>query len=248
MYNRRYVPIAIAVAVLLATAAIGYMRTEAKTEMPVRIMFQNNGGTVIFSHLVHHRNYEIACAKCHHESTDPEDQALACGSCHPVAFDEDFVENHIDSFPDNKYCVQCHHTEYGEIIFDHDEHEEYADDCQSCHHDEDIEPEPQKCADCHESQGDEDMPGLAEAAHARCHTCHEDMFQQGLTSCRSCHREVDMTQYEGDYTSCAQCHDGPTKDLVLDRMNAFHDQCMDCHEKEGKGPHGEDSCNKCHIR
>jgi hypothetical protein len=31
-------------------------------------------------------------------------------------------------------------------------------------------------------------------------------------------------------------------------MNAFHEQCMDCHEREGKGPYGENSCFKCHIR
>ncbi len=249
MLNKRYAPVMVAVVILLAVSMVGYTRTQAKTEMPVRILFHNNGGKVIFSHLVHHRNYKIPCADCHHEMTHAEDKALACGSCHPVAFDEHYVDNHIASFPDKKYCIQCHHIEYEHLIFDHDEHIEFAEDnCQACHHGEDIEPEPGQCKSCHEDKGDDDMPGLASAAHKRCQGCHEDMFEQGLTSCTSCHEAVDMSQYDGDFSSCGQCHNEHTKDLVLNRMNAFHDQCMDCHERKGKGPFGENSCFKCHIR
>lgn len=258
--KNRYLPVIIAVVVLLVTAVFGFTLSSDKQDMPVRILFKNSGGKVVFSHLVHHRDYEIACADCHHDrpgetfqaSTEQgpqENTALACGSCHPVAFDEDFVESHIDSFPDESYCVRCHHTEFGEVIFDHDEHIYYAgDDCWSCHHGQEIEPEPQKCSNCHKENEENGIPGMRVAAHESCANCHDDMFAKGLSSCNDCHVPVDMNSWEGDYSSCGDCHENNLRDLVLPRMNAFHDQCMDCHRKLNRGPYGEDDCSKCHIR
>nr|WP_321257249.1 cytochrome c3 family protein [uncultured Pseudodesulfovibrio sp.] len=250
--NSKILPVILAAILLLAASAIGYVKTSEKAQMPARILFQNNGGKVIFSHLVHHRDYQINCVQCHHEKgtdemTMEDNKALDCGSCHPNEFNEEYINNHMDSFPNESYCVRCHHTEYEAVIFDHEEHKDYADDCYDCHHGKEIEPEPQKCANCHKGDDSGDLLSMRLAGHQSCANCHEDMFDKGLSSCKSCHIQVDMTQYEGDFTSCNKCHESETRELVLPRMNAFHDQCMSCHEENEVGPYGPDNCNQCHI-
>jgi predicted CXXCH cytochrome family protein len=244
-------PVIAATIVLLAVAIVGYVRSGKSQPMPVRILFENNGGKVIFSHLVHHRDYGIECSRCHHDKAQPivtpEDGALACGSCHPNHFDKNFVDNHMDSFPNESYCVRCHHVEYGKLNFDHEAHTEYASDCSDCHHGKDIEPTPQKCTNCHAEKSTDKLLSMREAGHQTCSQCHEDMFDKGLSSCKSCHVPKDMTDYKGDFSACNQCHEAETRELVLPRMNAFHDQCMSCHEEMGAGPYGPDNCNQCHI-
>lgn len=244
-------PVLAATIVLLAVAIVGYVRSGQTQPMPVRILFENNGGKVIFSHLVHHRDYGIECSRCHHDKAQPivtpEDGALACGSCHPNDFDKNFVDNHMDSFPNESYCVRCHHIEYDKINFDHEAHKGYASDCGDCHHGKDIEPEPQKCTDCHGEKSTANLLSMREAGHKSCGQCHEDMFDKGLSSCKTCHTQKDMTDYKGDFSACNQCHEAETRELVLPRMNAFHDQCMSCHEEMGAGPYGPDNCKQCHI-
>ncbi|RWU04061.1 cytochrome C [Pseudodesulfovibrio sp. S3] len=245
------IPIMLAVAALLAVAVFGYVQPGKTQHMPVRILFKNNGGKVIFSHLTHHRDYQIDCAQCHHDRQSApvteNDSALACGSCHPNEFNEQFVTEHIDSFKDESYCVRCHHVEYSSVNFDHDEHTGFASDCSDCHHGAEIEPEPQKCTNCHQEKPVNGLLSMREAGHESCANCHDDMFDKGLSSCKTCHNSVDMTKYQGDYTSCSDCHDVEVRELVIPRMNAFHDQCLSCHESMGVGPYGPDECNQCHI-
>lgn len=46
-----------------------------------------------------------------------------------------------------------------------------------------------------------------------------------------------------------KCHVKKTPDkLIPGRMDAFHGQCMGCHEKLGKGPFGKDKCAQCHTK
>ncbi|MGE4195245.1 MAG: cytochrome c3 family protein [Pseudodesulfovibrio sp.] len=250
-FNNNAKPVILAAVILLAGAVFGYVQSGRTQPMPVRILFKNNGGKVIFSHLIHHRDYQIECARCHHDRTGTtvtgNDKALACGSCHPNDFNPDFVDNHMDSFPDDSYCVRCHHMEFDQLNFDHEAHKDYASDCHDCHHGADIEPEPQKCANCHTEAGADDLLSMRLAGHESCGQCHEDMFDKGLSSCKDCHTQKDMTRYEGDFTACDQCHEAETRELVLPRMNAFHDQCMSCHEEMGAGPYGPENCNQCHI-
>lgn len=249
--NSKKFTVMLATAFLLAVAVAGYVQSDDRQPMPTRILFKNNGGQVIFSHLVHHRDYQIDCAQCHHDKKQADftgtDRALACGSCHPTEFNDSFISGHMDSFDDESYCVRCHHVEYGEVLFDHEEHKDYASDCYDCHHGREIEPEPQKCANCHKEDDSGDLLSMRLAGHESCGNCHEDMFDKGLSSCKSCHVQVDMTQYDGDYTSCGSCHEADTRELVLPRMNAFHDQCMSCHKDQGAGPYGPDDCKQCHI-
>lgn len=250
--RKRQLAITIATMALLGVALAGYLIPGKEQKLPVRILFENNGGRVIFSHLAHHKDYQVACAKCHHEGPNYEEdgEPLPCGSCHPNNFDEEYVREHVLSFPDKSYCVNCHHAEFGSLAYDHDAHIEYAGDCQVCHHDTDIDPDTTGCGECHSQAGDETMPSVREAAHQRCATCHDDMFDQGIKGCRPCHELKDMSNYEGSYTPCSQCHHSPEpgRELVLTRKNAFHDQCMNCHEELKKGPFGENNCGQCHIR
>ncbi|MGE4292814.1 MAG: cytochrome c3 family protein [Desulfovibrio sp.] len=257
--QKRYLPITVVVCLLAAAALAGYLTPVKAQKLPVRILFQNNGGRVIFSHLRHHKNYQIACADCHHEANSDHGQPqpanpsepLPCGSCHPASFDKDYVAEHVNSFPDKSYCVKCHHAEFGVLAFDHEAHKEYAsEDCQTCHHGPDIEAEPGHCNQCHNLAGSDSMPSLRDAAHKRCETCHDDLFDKGIKGCAPCHKMKDMKGYKGSYTPCQQCHRTPSPDreLVLTRTNAFHDQCMNCHKGLKKGPYGENECGKCHIR
>lgn len=157
--SKRYIPITAISITLGILALIGYMLPATVQDVPAKILFENNGGRVIFSHLVHADDYGISCDSCHHEGGDLEDP-LACGTCHPREFDDDFLFEHMEYFPDQQACAKCHEVEDGEV--------------------------------------------------------YPDLL-------------MDL-------------EDIPT------RTNAFHGQCMDCHEEMDAGPFGENSCYTCHAR
>jgi hypothetical protein len=239
----------IAAVLLLLVAVVGYAIPKDAPGTPVRILLENNGGKILFTHSTHIDYTSDSCSGCHHEhGREPGlamDTAMPCGSCHPGAFDAEYVAQHQALITDEAACVRCHHLENGESRFDHAEHEDYAD-CTDCHHDTDIEPEPQNCADCHDKEGGGGMPGLRDAAHERCESCHTDMFEAGLDGCASCHDFAPADPAHAP-AACASCHDAPVEELVPTRMEAFHGQCMGCHEQIGAGPFGEGACNQCHI-
>lgn len=149
------------VAVLLAVALFGYVSPKAEDTVPARVVLDNSGGRVIFSHAAHAEDYGYECVDCHHDEVeDVESFPADCGSCHPKAVDEKFAKEHKSAFPSDEYCIRCHF----------------------------------------------DVPG---------ETIPED--------------------------------DRPYKDMILTRADAFHGQCMGCHEAEFAGPFGEDSCSTCHA-
>ncbi|MDA8140490.1 MAG: cytochrome c3 family protein [Desulfobacteraceae bacterium] len=84
------------------------------------------------------------------------------------------------------------------------------------------------CLDCHHKHGDEEIPPVA------CGLCHPPL-PQGATfpeSCFDCH--ADASEIENPET--------------MKRSDAFHKQCIGCHEEYGKGPKaGSENCSKCHI-
>jgi hypothetical protein len=251
--KKKYLSILIATVVLAVVAVAGYLKPVPAKETPVRVSLENKGGLVVFSHLAHSEDYGVECADCHHDQAEQSSQLTAespgepvpCGSCHAVAFGEEFRKSHPTDFTDKSSCQSCHHKEFAGTSFDHDTHsEEYSADCTDCHHTEDIEPDPGNCADCHEKEGDESMPSLRDAAHTRCASCHEEWKDEKLAGCENCHESAEKVQEP--YTSCADCHEKPVKEMLLTRMNAYHQQCMGCHEEMGAGPQGEEDCNQCH--
>jgi cytochrome c553 len=82
----------------------------------------------------------------------------------------------------------------GKVLFDHQTHQSvngYAISCGDCHHTlaEDEYDQAQACVECHDpTEGDEEVPKLADAIHKQCGGCHE-AFGAGPVEkdCSGCH-------------------------------------------------------------
>lgn len=244
--QKKYQLITVVTLVLAVIAVAGYAGYlgGVQPKEPIRILYATKGGNVVFSHIAHFRDYELTCEKCHHESAERTAEPLPCRNCHSQVFDEVFAEQHQNNIP-GEFCGRCHHQEPGDTKFAHAEHsDEFSDDCTDCHHNEDIESEPGNCNECHEAEGDVDTPGLKDAVHKRCNACHEEMFQEGLNGCSSCHEMKDAGN-----VSCRECHklEEGIEDILPNRLNAFHTGCMNCHEENQKGPFTKEDCKQCHL-
>lgn len=246
--QRRFLPITILTGVLLIAALVGYLAPANSEAPPTRVLMDNKGGKVILTHATHAELESQNCATCHHTSGNNQTPP-ACADCHVKKFDEVFVADHQETI-DEKQCISCHHPGATIAKFSHEKHEtEYAeDDCQACHHDEEIEPEPQACSDCHKKESSKDMLSLKEANHAKCADCHEDMYDEGLKGCVNCHTRDKAPAEKPEPQSCADCHTKPVDLLIPTTTNAFHGQCMSCHEEQGMGPFGDDACYQCHMK
>ena len=119
MTSKKDLTIALSLAILfLATGIICYASFPPPVpKEPVRLMFKNAAGKVLFGHSTHAENYDLSCVDCRHNIEDEE------------------VYN---------------------------------------------------CSECHESTGDEAMPGRADAFHTQCKGCHENAGT-GPVECNSCH-------------------------------------------------------------
>ncbi len=157
--QKRYFQIAVIVAVMLAVGVVGYLTPVEEQDVPARVVMDNTGGRVIFTHQSHAEDYGYDCTDCHHDDIGA-DRFISCGSCHPTEFNEQFRADHQKAFPSDEACIRCH----------------------------------------------DDVP-TGELAE----------------------------------------EDRPDIENIPLRADAFHSQCMDCHEKDG-GPYGEDSCYQCHAR
>ena len=63
--------------------------------------------------------------------------------------------------------------------------------------------------------------------------------------------ECDACHHTGDYEiPCGECHNAEAAEEqgIPARMEAFHLNCMGCHEEMGVGPYGKDQCNQCHVK
>lgn len=263
--QKRYFPIALLTVILAVLAVVGYVLPLPREAVPQRVLLDNAGGPVVLQHAEHAFQQKIPCEKCHHESPVRRENVQRCESCHGAAFDAAFRKNHVAAFNDNASCATCHHYELAAKKWGHKRHqEEYGVDCRECHHkNTEIEAEPQNCADCHDSgaptgkKAEEGTPpNLADAVHARCGTCHEEMFAAKAKGCAQCHSQTavrDILPKEGlvklnpMFTNCAVCHGLPAEKLIPSRMDAYHKLCMGCHEKLKKGPYGKEQCAQCHT-
>jgi hypothetical protein len=244
--QKRFLLITILTGILCTAALVGYLVPARSDAPPVRVLLDNKGGKIIFTHKVHADMAGRACADCHHTSGESS-MPPACSKCHVKKFDETFAAAHQSSFADDQ-CASCHHPAAVMDKFSHDAHaNDYAaGDCQSCHHDTSIEAKPQACANCHDKR--DGIPSLKEANHTRCASCHEDLYAEGAKGCRSCHTRKPVADTPTDTRSCSDCHQEPTDQLIPTTMAAFHTQCMGCHEKSGSGPYGDDACYQCHMK
>lgn len=246
--HKRLFPIAILTGALIITALIGYLVSDTYEEPPVRILLENKGGKVLFSHQSHMVSQDQDCGVCHHTS-GKEPSPPQCTSCHVKKIDEAFIATHQDTL-EQKQCAACHHPKSTIGNFSHENHtDDYVeDDCRACHHDESIEPEPQACSNCHGKDDDKAMPSLKKANHTRCAGCHEEMYQEGIKGCRNCHTRETSTATPVAPEACSRCHDESADQIIPTTTKAFHGQCMTCHEKQGAGPFGDEACGQCHMK
>jgi hypothetical protein len=74
---------------------------------PVRLMFQNKAGKVLFTHQIHTDEYALDCMDCHHNLID--DDEYNCSACHEETGD-DAMPSRMDALHDS--CMGCH-SDYG---------------------------------------------------------------------------------------------------------------------------------------
>jgi len=84
-----------------------------------------------------------------------------------------------------------------------------------------------------------------------CYDCHHHPpgDQEALIACSECHLQDPK---KGEIPpKCLDCHDASEiEDSEYPNLSdAFHQQCIQCHEQFGAGPQGgSENCSKCHIR
>lgn len=154
-----YIPVTVIVAALCLAAAAGYVLfPREKEEVPTRVVMENTGGRVIFSHQVHAEEYGFECTDCHHDDIEQE-TFLSCGTCHPRDYDDTFRVEHQKAFSSEDACLRCH---------------------------DDIPEGPTLAVE--DRPYTEDIPMRLDAFHGQCMTCHEE--NGGPTeddSCYACH-------------------------------------------------------------
>jgi hypothetical protein len=155
--NRRYTTIILIVAVLSIASVVGFLIPSVVQENPARVVMNNSGGRVIFTHFKHADEFGYECADCHHDDIGQE-KPIACGSCHPKAFDEEFKTQHQKNFPSEEACLRCHSEVPTGPLSDEDK------------------PDT------------ENIPLRADAFHQQCQSCHEsDGGPYGKDACYECH-------------------------------------------------------------
>ena len=94
-----------------------FARTEP--EEPVRILFKNAGGNVLFDHKEHlsESGYGLACDDCHHDLEEEGARPDACGECHTGESDEAPKRSEVL----HVQCKECHSDGGGPV------------DCAACH-------------------------------------------------------------------------------------------------------------------
>lgn len=110
MEPKREITLAYALAaVLLLVAVVGYAAYPMKKpDPPLRIMFKNIAGNVLFDHREHtwDKGYGLKCTECHHEIDKEDEKPTLCGECHKAEEGEGMGPLRSDAF--HKQCQGCH--------------------------------------------------------------------------------------------------------------------------------------------
>ncbi|SKA84869.1 Class III cytochrome C family protein [Paucidesulfovibrio gracilis DSM 16080] len=114
----------------------------------------------------------------------------------------------------------------GRVVFAHAGHvADYGLECVECHHDDTGAEQPVPCGVCHPKAFDDSFRGGHFAAFS------------DRSHCLRCHAS------DPDVETPAE---RPDPEWIPVRTDAFHEQCLGCHESMG-GPVGEDACDQCHA-
>lgn len=155
--NNRYYLIAAIVAACFALAIAGYILPATPNKAPARVIMDNTGGRVIFTHQFHAEDYGFECTDCHHDDIEAENY-LSCGTCHPAEFNVQFRTDHQSSFPNEEACLRCHDDKpAGELS--EDERPDIANiplradafhsQCMDCHAENGGPYDDDSCYECH---------------------------------------------------------------------------------------------------
>lgn len=197
----------------------------------------------------------------------------ACGKCHGVKVDDKFSHGHIVELEDYAgACISCHHPMPMADRWGHKKHvSEYGVGCRDCHHKEkeNIEQKPESCATCHFSGTSQRnrldrnvFPGLADAVHARCASCHQDRFGQafaksGKENGDKANAGKDAGQKHPPLSECLFCH-GPTSVTASQKAAKNTEQASQQHQARakldksatgiGRNPDiMRENCSSCHA-
>jgi len=94
-------------AAFLLIGVVCYAAFEKEApENPIRIMFKNTGGNVLFDHKTHfsENGYAIECVDCHHDIENEGDTPAACSECHGE--DGEDAPKLVDVL--HQQCKECH--------------------------------------------------------------------------------------------------------------------------------------------
>lgn len=106
--------------------AFHYYDAKAPPKEPVRVVYENKGGLVVFDHAAHIARMEGECTVCHHYDGDEEEKEN-CRDCHE--------ENDIP-------IMQAYHQKGEDYLND----DSYSS-CMSCHEEKGMSPK--NCRGCH---------------------------------------------------------------------------------------------------
>ena len=90
---------------------------------------------------------------------------------------------------------------------------------------------------------------LADAGYGiSCGDCHHHPAEDdsALRACGDCHLKS-VAEEAGPAETCLECHDAEEieDEITAGRPDAFHSQCIDCHQAFGAGPV---ECAACHVQ
>ncbi len=92
--------------VLFFIGIVCYAAASVKTpDEPIRVMFRNVAGHILFDHKVHTDDYGIACEDCHHNLTDKngDEEIWRCNTCHKP--DSEDIPKSMNAY---HQCIDCH--------------------------------------------------------------------------------------------------------------------------------------------
>ncbi len=104
--NNKYVYVFMVLLFIIGVVSYVYSSMR-KPEVPLRIMFYNIGGNVLFTHQNHNSDngYGISCETCHHTwEKDRRNDPARCTECHPRQSEQELKR--ADAM--HKQCKGCH--------------------------------------------------------------------------------------------------------------------------------------------
>lgn len=197
------------------------------------------------------------CIGCHHAV---HKGPVGCRECHAVSAEKFKKPAASDlNADDGPQISKLNHlvAKYEPVKFNHKDHVDYAEGCESCHHKQTEVEAVASCRSCHNTKetakGSKKL-GLKYAYHKQCIGCHEEL-ESGPTACGDCHAELpEGAKSDTELTG----EDGPALSK-LHHLSQFYeavrfthsdhveyaDNCQVCHHAKSEVEEAP-ACRECH--